>query len=116
MAHQESQIQQSCVKYFRLKHKKLALSLFAVPNGGFRKRIEASILKAEGALPGVSDLILLHPNRKYHALCIEMKTQIGRQSPNQRTWQYHVEQDGYKYVVCRSLDDFIKEVEDYLNS
>ena len=114
MTHQESQIQQMCVKYFRLKHRKLALSLFACPNGGGRNKIEAAIMKGEGVVSGVADLLLLHPSGKYHGLCIEMKTPSGKQSPNQRTWQYHIEQEGYKYIICRSLDDFMKEIDDYL--
>lgn len=116
MTHEESLIQQSCVKWFRLQHRHLALSLFSVPNGGFRKRIEAAIMKAEGQVSGVADLILLHPNSRYHALCIEMKTEKGKQSPNQEIWQAHIEQYGYKYIIVRSLDQFISEVNDYLNS
>lgn len=48
MKHEESRIQQACIKWFRLQYPKLALNLFAVPNGGARKRIEGAIMKAEG--------------------------------------------------------------------
>lgn len=34
--HIESQIQQSCVKWFRLQFPEIGLLLFAVPNGGAR--------------------------------------------------------------------------------
>ena len=44
-----------------------------------------------------------------------MKTKTGRQSPEQKAWQAKVEQYGYKYAVCRSLDEFINTIENYLN-
>jgi hypothetical protein len=34
-------------------------NLFAVPNGGYRTKTTAALMKAEGQLSGVADLILL---------------------------------------------------------
>ena len=110
----EHDIQCSCVKWFRTQYPQLSNLLFAVPNGGFRNKATAVKMKAEGVIPGVSDLILLHKSGDYGALLIEMKTNKGRQSENQKAWQAHVIEFGYKYVVCRSLEDFIKEIKDYL--
>ena len=74
-------------------------------------------MKDEGVTAGVSDLILLKSNRDYGALLIEMKTPVGRQSDSQKEWQKIICENGeYKYVVCRSLDDFIREVDDYLKN
>lgn len=115
MSNLESRIQQACVRWFRIQHRKIGNLLFAVPNGGKRGRVTAAILKGEGVVAGVSDLLLLYPTKKYGALCIEMKTPQGRQSKSQKEWQALVEKAGYKYVVCRSIDDFMKEVNDYLN-
>lgn len=114
MRHQESIIQQNCVKWFRLQYPKLARLLFAVPNGGARRPIEGKIMKAEGTLAGVSDLILLYPSKGFHALCIEMKTEKGRQQPSQKLFQRAVEEMGYKYVICRSFEDFLGEIRGYL--
>lgn len=114
MIHEESKIQQTSVRWFRLQYPKLALLLFSVPNGGARRRIEGAIMKAEGVTVGVSDLLLLYPSKGYHGLCIEMKTQKGRQQPSQKTWQLAVEDAGYKYVLCRSFDDFMTEINAYL--
>lgn len=113
---EEHRIQVACVNYLRYVHPECAMSLFAVPNGGRRDSVTGAKLKAEGVLAGVSDLILLKPNKQYHALCIEMKKHTGAQSESQKAWQRHVEQDGYKYIVCRSLDDFIEQVTNYLNN
>ena len=61
MKHEESHIQRNCVKWFRLAYPKLARLLFAVPNGGKRGIREAAIMKAEGVVAGVADLLLLIP-------------------------------------------------------
>ena len=90
-------------------------NLFFVPNGGRRYAVTGAKLKAEWVLPGVSDLILLKSNRFYGALLIETKTKKGVQRESQKEWEAKITADGYKYVVCRSLDDFIKVVTDYLN-
>ena len=114
---EEHRIQAACVRWFRLKYPHLFARLFAVPNGGRRDGITGARLKEEGVLAGVADLILLVPNADYHALLIEMKTPKGRQSESQKAWQQEVCVEGeYKYVVCRSLDDFIREVDVYLTN
>ena len=111
---EEHRIQCACVNWFRLQYPTHASALFAVPNGGRRDRVSGAKLKAEGVLPGVSDLILLIARGGYHALLIEMKTGKGKQSPAQRDWQRDMTARGYRYIVCHSVDEFMDEVNDYL--
>lgn len=116
-ADEEHRIQCACVRWFNVQYPKLHGRLFAVPNGGRRDATTAAKLKAEGVVPGVADLVLLVSNRDYGALLIEMKTPKGRQSDSQKKWERTVCADAeYKYVVCRSLDDFIREVDSYLRN
>lgn len=115
MKHQESELQRNCVTWFRLTHPKLAKLLFAVPNGGRRSKVEACIMKAEGTMAGVADLLLLVPSGRKHGLCIEMKTATGKQSQSQKDWERAVTEQGYGYMVCRSFDDFRSTVSEYLN-
>ena len=127
MTQEEHNIQAACVRWFGYAHPELRGLLFSVPNGGARSKATAGRLKAEGVVAGVSDLILLVPCCRAkitennaaeieirHALCIEMKKNGGYQSPEQKDWQKKVEGHGYKYAVCRSLDEFIDTVEAYL--
>ena len=124
MNQEEHNIQCACVRWFGYAHPELRGLLFAVPNGGARSKATAGMLKAEGVVAGVADLILLKPQylhltdeyeaETYHALCVEMKTATGRQSVEQIKWQFKVEKFGYKYAVCRSLDEFINTIENYL--
>ncbi|MGL5958399.1 MAG: VRR-NUC domain-containing protein [Phocaeicola sp.] len=114
MKNDEHKIQRACVKWFNLKFNGFKGLLFAVPNGGSRHKLEAVKLKLEGVVAGTADLIFLKSNRFYGALCVEMKTEIGRQSDKQKEWQRVAESNGNKYVICRSLDEFIFIVENYI--
>ena len=114
--HEESQLQKDCVTWFRLQYPSRALILFAVPNGGGRSPIEAAIMKAEGVVAGVADLILLEARGNYGSLCIEMKTRSSksRQSPNQKIWQEATQKAGNAYVVIRTFEDFQAVIRQYL--
>lgn len=114
MRQDEHILQAACVQWFRLQYRHLAPLLFAVPNGGARSKATAGKLKAEGVVPGVADLLLLFPCMGFHALCIEMKTDKGRQSPTQKEWGNLVTGFGYRYEVCRSFDEFKAIIENYL--
>lgn len=111
----EHRIQCACVRWFAYQYQQYEGLLFSVPNGGHRDKVTGAMMKAEGVVAGVADLILLVPSKGYHALCIEMKTEKGRQSPEQKAWQKKAEAHGYKYAVCRSLDDFMETVNTYLH-
>ena len=115
-SHNESTLQRACVAWFRMAHRKYSGVFFSVPNGGARNVVTGAILKAEGALRGVADLLLLVPRGKWHGLCIEMKAVKGRQSPEQKQWQQAVTAQGYRYVVCRTFDEFRQEIENYLST
>lgn len=110
----ESQIQHGCITWFRAQYPSLSRLLFAVPNGGKRDSRTGTQMKYEGCIRGVADLILLVPKKGYASLCIEMKTLKGVQSDEQRIWQRFAERANNKYVVCRSLEEFMNEVNSYL--
>lgn len=110
----ESQIQHACLEWFRMQYPGLALLMFAVPNGGKRDARTGAQMRYEGCVRGVADLILLVPKKGYASLCIEMKTPKGVQSEHQRTWQRAAEKYHSRYVVCRSLEEFMNEVNAYL--
>ena len=114
-ANLEHQLQSRCVKWFRLTHRDMVHNLFAVPNGGYRTKTTAALMKAEGQLAGVADLILLKRKGRCGALLLEAKVKGNYQSETQREWQKRIEEDGYIYKVFRSLDEFIEIVNNYLS-
>lgn len=114
--HDESRLQKACVRWFRLQHPHQSRLLCSIPNGLHTTPLQGAIAKAEGMVAGVADLMLLVPNNNHHALFIEMKTPTGRQSQAQQEWQQQVQQQGYKYIVCRSIEEFIEQVTNYINN
>lgn len=52
--------------------------------------------------PGGADLIGIYRGR---FVAVEIKTPIGRQSPEQRTYQQLVESKGGIYTILRSVED-----------
>lgn len=112
----ESALQGRCVTWFRYRYPRLRLSLFAVPNGGRRDAVTGRVLKSEGCLAGVSDLILLVARGGWHGLCIEMKTAKGRQQESQKAFEAACRSNGYLYVVCRSFEGFMNVVGGYLEA
>ena len=105
MARPESLIQQSIVEYLRIKH----IFCFSCPNGmllGGRNNFALmGMLKKEGLLPGVSDIIIV---TKKEILFVEIKTEKGVMSDNQKDFQKQIESLGYKYLIWKSLDDCLK--------
>lgn len=107
-------MQKSCVEWFDLQYPGLRLRLHHSPNGGYRNVIEASKFKLMGVRAGFPDLILLVPTGKHPFLGIELKTKTGRQSELQKAYQKEFEKAGARYVICRSFDEFRREVNGYL--
>lgn len=101
MKHEESRLQRLCVKWFKLSYPEAII--FAIPNGGSRHLFEAKKMKDEGVLSGVADLQIITNNKTFF---IEMKTPKGRQNENQKVFQSKVEKLGFKYLICRSFEEF----------
>jgi hypothetical protein len=53
---------------------------FHVPNGGYRKPIEAAIMNGLGVKAGVPDVVAIHKGRCY---ALELKAEGGRATPKQ---------------------------------
>lgn len=79
-----------------------------------QRKIRGARRKMMGIVEGVSDMVGLIPNRRYHGFCAEFKTSTGRQSDAQVSWQSKVEEVGYYYFIPRSIDDFKREIAEYL--
>lgn len=105
--HIEESIQVACVKWFRLQYPNLVI--FAVPNGGSRNLYEAKNMKESGTLAGVADLVIVGNGGR--VLFIEMKAGKNKQEDSQVLFQNKVEKLGHKYIICRSKEQFMKEVD-----
>jgi len=88
--------------------------MFAIPNGGQRNIIVATRLKAEGVKSGVPDIFLPVARGGAHGLFIELKTEKGKPSGNQREWIGDLNFVGYCAVFCYGWEHAKDTILEYL--
>jgi hypothetical protein len=119
MKHPEHELQKACVKWFRLQYPHYEKMLRASANGGKRNAREAARLRESGVTPGDPDLKLsvtrmeLTPPRP--GLYIEMKIGKNTLTPDQKIMLRDLKEQGYSVAVCRSIEEFIETIENYLS-
>ena len=122
-----------CDMYFNFKHKDL---LVKQTNSKGETRLVAPLVhtknekkrtpqagkrdKLKGVRAGYPDLVLhvmaVAPNRFIPSPClaIELKSEVGKLSINQQHWREYLEAIGAAFVVCRTLKEFQRAVEEYM--
>ena len=78
-AQPEAQLQRALVEHLAWRARP-GVFAFHCPNGGWRSRVEAAILKAMGTVPGVPDIIIIYDG---HCFGLELKAEGGRLTPAQ---------------------------------
>lgn len=91
--------------------------LYAIPNGGHRRRAVAGKLKAEGVRAGYPDVGLDVARGGFHGLRIELKRQYSPPSSvsaAQLEWLARLQSAGYRAVVCRGAEEAWDVIVTYL--
>lgn len=88
--------------------------MFHVPNGGSRNPIEAVHLKSSGVKSGVPDICLPIPRGNFHGLWIEMKSETGKLSRQQRSWMTALREYGYSVATCFCAEEAMQIIKLYL--
>lgn len=101
-------------QWFHLQYPQYRGHLFAIPNGGARHPAVAGKLKAEGVVPGVSDLFLMVARPGCPGLWIEMKAKDGRLSEPQKRFQERAQSQGYKAITCYGFEQAKAAIQEYL--
>ena len=86
--------------------------ILSIPNGGLRDKMTAITLKATGLYKGAADLLVIY--RGWVGF-VELKTEVGIQSPSQRQFEAHCIEAGIPYRLVRTLAEFqqlIQSLED----
>ena len=98
----EIQIQAACYLWF---HNEFPADrgLLCYNLGNSKNAIDGNKNKTLGLQAGRSDLVYYFAGK---ANMIEIKDATGRQSEKQKEWQWLVEANGFKYYICRSLEEF----------
>lgn len=108
----ERRNQIQCVNWFRFEYPKNLI--FHIPNGGKRGRIVLSLLKAMGAVSGIPDLFIPLPKSGYHGLWVEMKSDKGSLSDEQREIHAYLKGQGYEVLTIKEFESFQSEVGSYM--
>lgn len=112
----EAKIQASCVEWLWNTHPETRGNFIHIPNEGNRSsNMDGAMRKALGLVAGAPDTFLFMPRQGKHGLAVEFKTEIGTQSDAQKAFQYRLEQNGYAYFICRSLEQFKIIINEYLS-
>jgi len=101
----EGRIHQDCYVWFHNSFPQLR-GLLCYNLNNSRDGIDGARNRAKGVQAGRADFVLYYQGE---AVMIEMKDGKGTQSREQRVWQKVVESQGFKYTLCRTLEEF-KEV------
>jgi hypothetical protein len=110
----EDTIQIHLVRWCRGHKSEMLHNVFHVPNGGYRDRVTASVLKAMGVRAGVPDLCLPLPGGGTYWL--ELKTKKGRLSATQKKFHEmlcslgHIVETAYGFEDAQDkLEKVVKE-------
>ena len=93
---------------------KAGLLFCAVPNGGYRHRVEASRLKMGGVKSGVPDVLIFSPAAGFVGAAVELKTSSGLMSQvtdNQRAWLDDLAEKGWFCCVGFGAKDALEKLE-----
>lgn len=105
------------VEWLAVKHPERAGELedvWATSNGGKRPRGEAGRMRESGQRKGVLDIECLVPRGGAHGLLIEMKSAVGKATPEQVARMERLQGRGYAVHLARSWQEAGKSLCGYL--
>lgn len=104
----EDALQQHVVLLLRV-YARYDICWWACPNGEQRSRTTGIRLKAQGVLPGAADLMFV-VDHIFHGL--ELKTETGKQSEEQRGFETSLTNAGGVYHIAYGLDEALEVLRD----
>jgi len=93
--------------------KQSGLVFWRVPNGPVFHSIGGRVIRKCSPVKGFPDLAGVFPSGKFWA--IELKTDKGRLSPEQKDWIKYLEEVGYCAKVCKGADDAKEQITAFFN-
>lgn len=117
---QRERIEQThVVSWFR--HKYTTTLIVASANGGLRDKLTAALMKSEGVLAGMPDLMVCTARHGFHGLFMEFKPSPAlhtkKKAPvsnSQKTRIPVLRGEGYYVTVCWGLSEAIKVLDWYM--
>lgn len=103
----EAQIQRAVFQHIKQRAMP-GVFAFHVPNGGYRKPIEAAIMKGMGVRAGVPDVMVIYQGNVY---ALELKAEGGRPTENQFKAVEDIRNAGGHAVIVEGLDRALRCLE-----
>jgi hypothetical protein len=107
-ARPEDAIQRAITQHYR-QRAAAGVFMFAVPNGGYRRPVEAAILKATGTVAGLPDTIWIKNGQAY---ALELKAEGGKPTPKQVETIAAMQVAGAIAGVAVGLNDALRWLEE----
>ena len=80
--------------------------LYSATVGGVRLAIHtAKKMKEAGYSKGVPDMLIYEPRGMYAGLAIEVKTEKGRASDEQKAWIRNLNNRGWRAEICKGFEE-----------
>lgn len=107
-------IQCAFIRWLKLQHNGV---LYCASAGGLHTSYtQGAKMKAAGYVKGHPDLLIYEPAGGYVGLAMELKSEDGEASKEQKTWLRKLEARGWKTCITKGLDDCIREFETYIKA
>lgn len=103
----EAQIQRTVFQHLRQRGAP-GIYAFHVPNGGYRKPVEAAIMKGLGVRPGVPDVMVIHMGCIY---ALELKAEDGKPTESQLEAVESIRNAGGFAAIAYGLDRALRCLE-----
>jgi len=110
----EAGVQIAVIQYLKLAYPN---AIYCASAGGmFTSMKQAIKMKATGYVKGFPDLQICEPNEKYHGLFIEVKTDKGVVSKEQKEWIKQLNKRGYYATYVKVSEEAIKVIDAYFKN
>ena len=110
----EAGVQTLIVNYLKFQYPSI---LYCASAGGmFTSMKQAIKMKMTGYVKGFPDLQICEPNEKYHGLFIEVKTEKGVVSKEQKEWIKQLNKRGYYATYVKGSEEAIKLIDAYFKN
>jgi hypothetical protein len=109
----EMGLQCALMSWLEAKHPTIKDLTFASAGGMWTSIRQASLMKSSGYKRGTPDLFIAIPQRGAHGLFIELKTEKGRPSKEQKEVCKALNNVGYEAYICRGWQPAIDTIEKY---
>lgn len=84
------------------------------PNEGKKSKFEQFLYKILGVKTGMPDLLIFTPSKGFGGLAIELKVDGKKPTAVQIECMADLRKCNWLVVVCWSIDEYIKTVNDYI--